>query len=430
VVTRWFRLAAAILVIAAGFVPPAASISTQATSSDPGEQPPPPQTSSGHNGMPALLAVVGGTLIDGTGADPIPDSAIIIEGDRIKAAGPRRQIRIPPGAIPIDATDLTVIPGLIDVHVHLIEGIDVRSFLEHGVTSVRHLGDTTLPWITGLKKRIESNEIAGPRIFHCGLFVVSEPPLKPEIYPPEALDRFMVMRSPADAPAIVRRLLEAGADVVKVKMEMSPESLRAIGVAAAEARIPMTFDSGGDTGDYDAVTAFDAGARGIEHLSGINFSDPAATEAALRKMIAVGAFADPTFMVLERTYSEDRIAAREEFIRRFVAMGGTVVAGSDVPVRGIMPGHGLHQEMARLVKAGLTSRQALMAATGAAARALGYQGIVGTIEAGAYADLVIVHGDPIREISAAEKIVRVLKGGREVHPFPEEAVSPGEPQFR
>ena len=364
---------------------------------------------------PSFLAVVGGTLWDGTGAPPVPDSAIIIEGDRIRAAGPRRQVRIPPGSVPIDATGLHVIPGLIDMHVHLLEGVEPAEFLRYGVTSVRHLGDTRLEAITRIKKRIEQGEQQGPRVFHCGMFVVSQPPLSPEKYSREALERFLIMRTPADAAEVVARLVRAGADVVKVKMEMSAECLRALCSAAAEAGLPVTFDNGDEVGRfYDALTALDAGAKGVEHLTGILFDDPAAEEAALNKMVAVRAFAVPTLVTLDHVFNQDQVRKRADFARRLVQAGGLVVAGSDAPTQGTRPGLGLHQELSRLVAAGLTNEQSLLAATGWAGRALGYQGFVGTIEPGAYADIVLLRADPLREIGNTSGIVRVLKGGREI----------------
>ncbi|MBI3451075.1 MAG: amidohydrolase family protein [Acidobacteria bacterium] len=376
--------------------------------------------SAGEAPEPAILAVVGGTLIDGTGADPVPDSAVIIVGDRIVAAGPRRQIRIPAGAVPVDATDLTVIPGLIDMHVHLRAEVDLRAFLDHGVTSVRHLGDVPLEEIIALKQAVDAGARPGPRIFHCGLFVVSEPPLKPEMYPPADLALFEVMHAPSDAPATVQRLLDAGADVVKVKTEMSPACLQALGAAAADAGLPLAFDNGGETGSYDALAALGAGARSVEHLTGIPFDDPEAVDRVLAKMVELGAFADPTLVVLDRTYAASRVARREEFIRRFAAAGGRVVAGTDVPTRGLAPGVSLHQEMERLVAAGLSPKSALLAATGNAGRALGFQGLVGTIEAGAYADLLVVAGDPLKEIRNADRVLRIFKGGVEYLPGPDE----------
>jgi imidazolonepropionase-like amidohydrolase len=227
------------------------------------------------------------------------------------------------------------------------------------------------------------------------------------------------MRAPADAGHVVRELKEAGADFVKVKSHMMPDSLRALCQAAAEADLPVSFDSDGGS-SYAIMDALDGGARGVEHLSGINFEVVAEREKALRKMLEVRAFAVPTFAVLGRTYGNSRLSARREFIRKFARRGGIVVAGSDTPTQGTPAGASLHEELQYLTEAGLTPLEAIVAATGAAGRALGYQGRVGTIEAGAWADLLIVRGAPHENISATLQIERVLKGGLQVYPPPPE----------
>ncbi len=364
-----------------------------------------------------IFAVVGGLLIDGTGADPLPDTAIIIEGGRVMAAGPRRETRIPPGAVAIDATGLTVLPGLVDMHVHLVDGVDLSDFLRYGVTSVRHMGATTIARIRSIKEGVESGRIPGPRIFHCGRFVVSQPPLDPAVLPEGELEQYSVMHSPADAGPVVRELKEAGADFVKIKAHMTPDSLRALCEAAAQEGLPVSFDSDGGS-SYGIMEALDGGARGVEHLSGINFEVVAEREKALRKMLEVKAFAVPTFAVLGRIYGDVRLSARREFIRKFALRGGVVVAGSDTPTQGTPAGASLHEELRYLTEAGLTPLEAIVAATGAAGRALGYQGKVGTIEVGSWADLLIVRGAPHEDISATLQIERVLKGGVQVYPPP------------
>lgn len=365
---------------------------------------------------PRYLAVVGGTLIDGTGAPPVLDSAIIIEEGRVRAAGPRRQIRIPPGSVPLDATGLTVLPGFVDMHVHMVEAVDPAQFIRYGVTSVRHLGDTTLSRIEGLASLVESGLERGPHIYHCGLFVVSRPPLDDSIYPRDALRRFAVMEGPEDAEKVIRRLLAAGASVVKVKTEMAPNSFQALGRAAAAAGLPISFDSGGNSDTYDALTAIRAGARGVEHLSGIRFEDEDEVGRVLEAMLESRAFAVPTLVVLSRTYSAARVAARADFAREFAARGGLVVAGTDTPTHGVPAGESLHREMELLVEAGLSPMQALVAATGGAGRALGRQGLVGTLEAGSHADFVLLYGDPLEEIGFTRRIFQVYKDGRLVHP--------------
>lgn len=359
------------------------------------------------------LAVVGGLLIDGTGAEPIPDSAIIIQGDRIMAAGPRRETRIPPGAVAVDATDLTVMPGLIDMHTHLVEGVRLKDFLRHGVTSVRHMGDTTLPYIVDLKAAVESGRLEGPRIFHSGRFVVSRPPLDSTSLSPEMIQRYSVIEKASDIPAVVKELKDAGADLVKVKAQMDRTFLEDLCREAGKHGLTVSFDAMGDR-SYDAMDALEAGALGVEHLSGIDFQSPEAAEKVLRKMLETGAYAVPTFSVLERTFSEARISRHRRFIGSFYRRGGTVLAGSDAPARGTPAGSSLHEEIRHLVEAGLSPADALRAATGNAGRILGYQGWVGTIETGAAADLIILRGNPLEHIQDTRRIERVFKGGVQV----------------
>jgi imidazolonepropionase-like amidohydrolase len=148
----------------------------------------------------------------------------------------------------------------------------------------------------------------------------------------------------------------------------------------------VSFDAMGDDA-FDAMDALTAGALGVEHLSGIDFEDPAAAEQVLRKMLQVGAFAVPTFAVLDRIFSEARMTAHRKFIGSFHRRGGMVLAGSDAPTRGTPPGAGLHEELGHLVEAGLDPVEAIRAATGRAGRVLGYQGLVGTIETGSHRSL-------------------------------------------
>ena len=111
---------------------------------------------------------------------------------------------------------------------------------------------------------------------------------------------------------------------------------------------------------------------------------------------------------LTARHAEDVIAA---VVAQFAKMGGTVVAGTDAPFSFLVPGVSLHQEMELLVRAGLSNGQALRAATGAAAKCLGWDADVGAIKPGAFADLVVCRGDPLRSITDSAKIAQVYKGG-------------------
>jgi imidazolonepropionase-like amidohydrolase len=368
-----------------------------------------------------ILAVVGGLLIDGTGAEPVPDSAVIIEAGRVMAAGPRRQVRIPPGSVPVDATGLTVLPGLVDMHTHLVDGVDLGEFLRFGVTSVRHMGDTTLEWIRDLKKSVDEGRRPGPRIFHCGRFVVSQPPLDPARFPDGGLDRYAIMREAGDAERVIEELVDAGADLVKIKAHMNRQFLSALCAAAGEAGLTVSVDNSGGRDAYSVMDALEAGARGMEHLSGVPFDDEETAQEIQDKMLDVRAFAVPTFALLARTVGEGRLAKRREFVRQFASRGGMVVTGTDTPAGGTPVGRSIHEELMYLTEAGLTPLQALVAATGAAGRALGYQGLVGTIETGSYADLVIVRGTPHQLILDSRRIDRVFKNGVQVYPLEDPA---------
>jgi hypothetical protein len=123
----------------------------------------------------SVIAIVGATLIDGTGAAPVPDSTVLIRGDRIVAAGKRDAVKVPAGAEIVDAKGLTLVPGLIDSHFH-IDGDDPLPalYLSHGVTSVRDPGQ----WIEAYDAARKASAPV-PRLFLCGPHLDSPPPAYP-----------------------------------------------------------------------------------------------------------------------------------------------------------------------------------------------------------------------------------------------------------
>src|SRR5688572_16085950 len=177
------------------------------------------------------LAVTGGRILDGYGGPPIENGVILIAGDRITAVGPASAVQVPSGARVIDANGMTVMPGLIDMHVHLqilghgdykrwnelygsrnadlVMPIAAKQLLSAGVTSARDLG-APLDDIIAVKKKIERNEIPGPRLFVSGPFIQHAPY---EEY--EKPFRWGV-NGADDAKAKVQRLITAGVDVIKL----------------------------------------------------------------------------------------------------------------------------------------------------------------------------------------------------------------------
>ncbi|MFZ9188341.1 MAG: amidohydrolase family protein, partial [Algoriphagus sp.] len=177
-----------------------------------------------------VKALVGGTLIDGFGGTPIRNSVIIVEGERIKAIGQVGSLAIPAGAEVISTEGMSVLPGLWDMHVHLMlnghsdythwdstyidlfESVIMPSsahqLLMAGVTSARDLG-APLEASINVKKRIQKGEIPGPTIYVSGPFIQKAP------YPGTEAFRWGV-NGAADARAKVKKLIDAGVDVIKL----------------------------------------------------------------------------------------------------------------------------------------------------------------------------------------------------------------------
>ncbi len=206
-----------------------------------------------------LKALVGGTLIDGYGSTPIRNSVVIIEGERIKAVGQVGTLAIPPGAEVISTEGMSVLPGLWDMHVHLminghsdyahwdktyppmmesvIMPASARQLLMAGVTSVRDLG-APLKASIAVRDRIRKGEIPGPTLYVSGPFIQHEP------YPGTDYVRWGV-KGADDARAKVRTLAEAGVDVIKLidQDQMTMEEVQAVVDEAHKRKLPVVAHS-------------------------------------------------------------------------------------------------------------------------------------------------------------------------------------------
>ena len=206
-----------------------------------------------------LKALVGGTLIDGYGSTPLRNSVVIIEGERIKAVGQVGTLAIPSGAEVISTEGMTVLPGLWDMHVHLminghsdythwdktypplmesvIMPASARQLLMAGVTSARDLGGPLKASIA-VRERIRKGEIPGPTLYVSGPFIQHEP------YPGTDYFRWGV-KGPEDARAKVRTLAEAGVDVIKLidQDQMTMEEVQAVVDEAHKRKLPVVAHS-------------------------------------------------------------------------------------------------------------------------------------------------------------------------------------------
>ncbi|MGH7320478.1 MAG: amidohydrolase family protein [Candidatus Rokuibacteriota bacterium] len=401
-----------------------------------------------------IRVLAGATLIDGTGAAPLPDAAVVIEGDRIAATGPRAAARWPAEAEVIDVRGRTLIPGLIDAHDHMAShgygvatrfGLDEPASTAHlrtarvlaetlamGYTTVRDGGGLD----SGFKVAIEQGLIPGPRLV-LGIQIISPTGgigdrVSPSghtccaVYDP--LLPNSVGNGPDGVRDVVRTMVRAGADVVKTATTGGASSRAGHGpldaaftlaemqtlVAESHAlgRRVMCHALGGP----GLATAIEAGVDSIEHGCYLD-EDPE----LLNRMAVQGTFFVPTLLVYVyhrespaphvRQRAVDLHKHHLASIQRALELGVPIAAGTDAG------GHG-HPRNARelscLVEAGLTPMQALRAGTQWAAQCLALEREVGTLEKGRLADLVVVNGNPLDSIAVLAdpaRIELVLKGG-------------------
>ncbi|HTA58686.1 MAG TPA: amidohydrolase family protein [Candidatus Baltobacteraceae bacterium] len=220
--------------------------------------------SSCHKPLPATIAITHATIIDATGAPPKPNSTILIDHEKISAIGPDSSLEIPPGARTIDATGKFLIPGLADMHIHLMgagEPTGSREFIlplliANGITTVRDMGGDVTQ-LKKLKSEIDSGDQPGPQIFFTGPYLDGNPPyFQPSI----------VVVTPAEADAAVRKLKSEGVDFIKVQSRLKPDAYFAIAEAARKENIRFV---GHVPDSISAAQASDAGQSSIEHLTGI-----------------------------------------------------------------------------------------------------------------------------------------------------------------
>src|SRR3989454_2047276 len=402
-----------------------------------------------------MTIVRAGTLIDGTGAPPVRDALVTIEGGRIEAVttGGSSGSR-PPGGEVIDATGLTVLPGLIDCHDHLaFHGYDLarrwgldeprsaanlrtsavaRRVLESGYTAVRDAGGLD----AGFRVALNDGLIVGPRLV-LSLAIISPtgglgdrvspsghtaPTGSNPSLPPSVADGVEAVRT------TVRTMVRAGADVIKCATtggassraghgpkdsEFSLEEMKAlVDEAHSLGRRVMCHALGGP----GLRVAIEAGVDSIEHGCYLD------EDRELIPMMAErGIFFVPTLLVYEyhrestaphvRERAHALRAHHQDSVARALEAGVKVVAGTDAG------GHGHPNnaaELALLVAAGLTPMQALQAATSRAAECLGLAQEIGTIEKGQWADLILAAGAPLRHptlLQDKRRIKRVIKGG-------------------
>lgn len=398
--------------------------------------------------------LTGATLIDGTGGAPVPDAAVVIEGDRISAVGPRAGLGWPADAEVIDASGRTLIPGLIDAHDHLAShgyglatrfGLDEPASTAHlrtarvlaetlamGYTTVRDAGGLD----AGFKLAVEQGLIPGPRLVLALQIISPTGGIGDRVSPSGhdccgAYDPLLppCVANGSDAVRdVVRAMARAGADVIKTATTGGASSRpghgpldAAFSLAEMEALVTESRALGRRVmchalGGPGLRTALAAGVDSIEHGC---YLDEDAT--LLGQMAVQGTFFVPTLTVYVYHRESPAPHVRERAValhahhvasvRRALELGVPIAAGTDAGGHG-HPKNAL--ELKYLVEAGLSPMQALRAATQWAAACLGLEREIGTVEKGRLADLVLVAGNPLEDVTLLldpARIELVVKAG-------------------
>jgi len=209
------------------------------------------------------LAIVGGTLIDGTGEPSQPNVTVLIQEGRISgifsATDP-----VPDGLTTIDAKGKYIIPGLIDTHAHYRDW-QPEFFINHGVTTVLDLGNRP-EWMQAIKEAVAKGKMKGPRHFRSDLIIQAPPDPQNTEIPRQRRGRLVYVRDVSEARDEARRQIEGGTDAIKIYAPLSPEQISAIVEEADKANIPVTGHI------LNAEDAILAGIDFIEHTEGLAIS--------------------------------------------------------------------------------------------------------------------------------------------------------------
>jgi imidazolonepropionase-like amidohydrolase len=402
--------------------------------------------------LPAVTVIRAGTLIDGKTARR--DQVILIRGNRIESVSDASTAKIPAGAKRIDLSRATVLPGLIDCHTHIFlqgeipsEGgydaqllkhglafraaratVSARRALEQGFTTIRDVETEGAGYgDVGIKQAIEAGYIPGPRMFVVtrAISTTGGYPLEdyaPEIQVPKGVQ---IIDGPVEARKAAREQLDHGADWIKVYMThrswvdsagnlvsqptLTLEEIRAI--------VDETHAWGRKVAchAYNGVglrRALDGGCDSIEH--GLELDD-----AAVAQMLKQGTWYCPTMSVYYKEWAppdtpagrhdRKRAAVHGPSLQKALKAGVRIAFGTDVG--GFPWTEPIAQEFSRLTEFGMTPMAAIQSATVNAAEMLGMTGQLGAVAPGAYADVVAVAGDPLRDVAELARVFFVMKGG-------------------
>ena len=386
------------------------------------------------------LAIVNGTIIDGSGAIPLFGGTVLIKDDRIVAVGRPGSFQLPSGTRVINAAGKTVMPGLINAHVHYgYDTITRRNFLTSGVTAVCDLG-SSLRVMPNFNRSVTLEQESAARGFKSGPIITA-----PGGYPGNyyGCSWNYDVATPAEGRTAVEDLMQRGSDVIKIALEpgqpqrplpvLDTDRVRAI-VDTAHANnllvrahvrrgcmLDIALDAGVDVVEHIPLPfCLETDLKEVLAAGDLYLAEQLAQQQRLERMVEQGVVLVPTLTIctgvvehLAWLTPDERQAVDDfflEVVRYYHDRGGVIALGNDYGQPGVSQ-HLPLAEMDLLLAAGLTRMEVLEAGTRHAARVSGHGHELGVLAPGRLADVIVVNGDPLQDISALKRVTVVIKGG-------------------
>ena len=358
-----------------------------------------------------IIALVNGTLIDGTGAPPISNAVIIIQDKVITAVGNHAKTKVPDGAKIIDLQGAAILPGFINAHVHRgYSERNLKAWAKEGVTAVRDLGGNPRNNLFAFRDSVNKKP-------ECARLVAAGPMLTvPNGYPkvPWGSANGLPVTSPDEARAKVNQLLDDGADMIKIALESGKSFRRKIPMLSLEEATAIveaahqrgTVVSAHVLTSNDLEHALNAGVDDIAHMVTDNPPD-----SLIQRVVDDGVYWVPT---LELWHGVGPIMGKvaSKNLSRFVQAGGIVALGTDYEGYNSKFDLGMPiREIKWMKDAGMTPMQIIVAATKNAAYVCNQGDKIGTLEKGKIADILIVNGNPLEDIEALLNVRMIIHGG-------------------